>query len=225
MKIILSQSCPLFFNISENEIEKLLSCMLAKEKRYEKGKNVISCGSEASQFGVLLSGALEILQEDFQGNITIIAQISPGQLFGEAFAISEVPFPVTVQSSETSTVLWLNYNKLLSPCEHVCPFHATVIKNMMGILANKNIFLNSRIGHLSRRTLREKVLSYLSEQSRRQNSPSFTVPLNRQKMADYLAVDRSALSLVLSKLKAEGIIDFKKNQFTICAKPFVRIDE
>ena len=89
------------------------------------------------------------------------------------------------------------------------------VKNMVKILANKNIFLNARIGHLSKRTLKEKVLSYLTGQARQHNSRSFTIPFNRQKMADYLAADRSALSAVLGKLKNEGILDFEKNRFTI----------
>ena len=123
--------------------------------------------------------------------------------------------PVAVLSTEPSVILWLDYNKLLSPCQYACPFHAAVIKNMVKILANKNIFLNARIGHLSKRTLKEKVLSYLTGQARQHNSLSFTIPFNRQKMADYLAADRSALSAVLGKLKNEGILDFQKNRFTI----------
>ena len=221
MEINLFQSCSLFKDISENNMDKILFCLNAKKKQYKKQETVVSFGSKSSLFGVLLSGAIEIHQEDFQGNITIVAQISPGQLFGEAFACAAVPLPVTVQASESSTVLWLDYDRLLSPCQHVCDFHTAVIKNMMKILANKNIFLNARIGHLAKRTLREKVLSYLTEQSRRHGCDSFTIPFNRQKMADYLAADRSALSSVLSKLKSEGIIDFQKNKFTIRSKKSV----
>ena len=215
MKINLSQCCPLFSGISENEMDKLLSCLDARERRYQKGELVISAGTKISRFGVLLSGTVEIQQEDFQGNITIVAQITPGQLFAEAFVGAGAALPVAVLSTEPSVILWLDYNKLLSPCQYACPFHAAVIKNMVKILANKNIFLNARIGHLYKRTLKEKVLSYLTGQARQHNSRSFTIPFNRQKMADYLAADRSALSAVLGKLKNEGILDFQKNRFTI----------
>ena len=142
MKINLSQCCPLFSGISENEMDKLLSCLDARERRYQKGELVISAGTKISRFGVLLSGTVEIQQEDFQGNITIVAQITPGQLFAEAFVGAGAALPVAVLSTEPSVILWLDYNKLLSPCQYACPFHAAVIKNMVKILANKNIFLN-----------------------------------------------------------------------------------
>ena len=101
---------------------------------------MISAGTKISRFGVLLSGTVEIQQEDFQGNITIVAQITPGQLFAEAFVGAGAALPVAVLSTEPSVILWLDYNKLLSPCQYACPFHAAVIKNMVKILANKNIF-------------------------------------------------------------------------------------
>lgn len=215
MKIKLFESCPLFWGIKEEALAKLLSCLGAKEKQYDKGETVISAGTETSRFGVLLSGAVDVLQEDFQGNTTIVAQIAPGELFGEAFASAGIPLPVTVQASEISAVLWLDFRKLVSSCQSNCSCHGAAIKNMMEILAYKNIFLNRRIGHLSKRTLREKILSYLDEQSKQKHSRSFTIPFSRQKMADYLAADRSALSSVLSKLRDDGIIDFQKNQFTL----------
>lgn len=206
---------PLFASIGKKERESLLACLGAREKRYAKGAPLLSAGETTVHFGLVLSGTLRIVKEDYNGNTILLALVSPGELFAEAFAAGGFPLTVSVLAEEDAAVLWLDYRRLLTPCQNACPFHAVLAGNLLRILGRKNVFLTGRIEHLSKKSLREKVLSYLSEQAVRQGSRHFTIPLNRQALADYLAADRSALSAVLSRLQKEGVLTFRKNEFTL----------
>lgn len=187
-----------------------------KTIRYGRRETILLPGGRTESFGLVLAGGARIVREDYAGNATLLASIGPGEIFAEAFAIGRMPLTVTVQSVRDGTqVLWLPCKSLFSPCRKACPAHAALLSNLMRLLALKNLFLNGRIAHLSKRTLREKALSYLIEESQRQGGRRFTVPFDRQGMADYLACDRSALSAVLCRLREEGVIAFHKNKFTL----------
>lgn len=207
--------CQLFQGIPDEERSSLLSCLQALKKEYKRGEILVHTGQTISRFGILISGCLHIIKEDHRGNTAILAQISPGELFGEAFVCAASSFTVTVSAEEDSFVLWLEYSKILFPCSKNCKTHRELISNLVRILSQRNIFLTGRVEHLSQRTLREKVLSYLEELSRQQNSRDIMVPLNRQAMADYLGADRSALSAVLSAMARDGMIIYQKNHFTL----------
>ena len=145
-----------------------------------------------------------------------MARIEPGGLFGEAFACTGIEkFPFSVIAAEPSDVLFVKCRHILSPCPSVCAFHATLIKNLTLILATKNIALAQKLKHLTRPTTREKLLSYLSEQAQLTHSKSFDIPFNREQLADYLSVDRSALSAVLSHLKKDKLLHYHKNHFEL----------
>lgn len=139
-----------------------------------------------------------------------------GGLFGEAFSFARVEcLPVSVTAAEKTEVLFINCERIITVCPSACEFHNRLVRNMLKILAEKNMTLTQKIGHMGKRTTREKILSYLSEQAKKAGGESFTIPLNRQEMADYLAVDRSAMSKELGRLKEEGQISFHKNQFQL----------
>ena len=166
--------------------------------------------------GVVLTGSLHIVQEDFWGRRTILTHIGPGELFGEAFAFAELErLPVSAMAAEDAEVLLLDQRKIMSPCPEACGFHSDLVGNMLRILARKNVGLVQKIAHLTRRSTREKLLSYLSIRAREAGSGSFSIPFNRQELADYLAVDRSALSNELSKMRDEGILEFDRNEFEL----------
>ena len=209
---------PLFQNLQETDPEKLLVSLKAQKRLYQTGETILHPGELLDRLGIVLTGLVQVSKEDFQGNRALLAQNGPGQMFGEAFACTRAPLTVLVEASQETAVLWSPYDSL-SPREgDFQQARVQIVQNLMGILAGKNIFLTGRIEHLSKRTLREKVLSYLSEQAASSGRAAFTIPLNRQEMADYLAADRSALSAVLGKLRREGIIQFHKNQFTLFSK-------
>lgn len=206
---------PLFAGIALEDIEAVLKCLQAQIKEYEKNELLLQSGSQMKRFGMILQGSVLIQKPDFEGNTVILTQVTPGELFGEAFACGSIPAGVDILVQEPTQILWLDYQKILSPCECVCSFHRMLMSNLVQILARRNIFLTGRIEHLSKRTLREKVLSYLSEQAMMKGSDTFCIPFNRQEFADYLAADRSALSAVLGKLRQEGVLEFQKNRFTL----------
>ena len=207
--------CPLFFQFNEAMMAAFLEESDAKIQSYNKGAALVLHGDPSQQIGILLSGIAQIRQTDYAGNSVLLHQILPGMLFGEAFTCAGHPFTVSVSAVKDSAVLWIDYQKIQYGFQNQSQTAVHVLSNLLRFLAEKNIFFTERIRHLSKRSLREKVLSYLSGQSALQNSLSFSIPLNRQELADYLAADRSALSAVLSKLQNEGVLTFHKNHFTL----------
>lgn len=215
MKNVLKK-CPLFEGIEENELDFLLSCLSATEKSYKKDEFILSYGDKPLYVGIVLSGNIHIFQEDYWGNRSILASVEEGFLFGEAFSCSQIEsIPVSVIANKETKVLLIDYKKIITTCTSTCTFHARLIQNMIKILANKNILLTQKISHLTKRSIREKLLSYLSEQALKSKSNSFEIPYNRQELSDFLAIDRSAMSNTLGKMRDEGIIKFNKNKFTL----------
>ncbi len=157
----------LFHGMEEKDIVSALECLQAQERNYEKNTALFRHGDHMEKFGLVLDGSVLIRKIDFQGNTVILTRIMPGELFGEAFACGGLLSEVDAVASGRTRILWLDYQRILFPCENVCQFHRTMMGNLIQIFARKNVFLTGRIQHLSRRTLREKVLSYLSEQAKR----------------------------------------------------------
>lgn len=208
--------CPLFGGIAPAELRTLLGCLMATERSYEKGDFIFMADQRVESVGVVLSGSIHVIQEDFWGNRSILANISPGGLFGEAFSCAETEkLPVSVVSAVKSDILLIDYRRIITSCPSACGFHTDMIKNMLRILALKNILLTQKIEHVTQRTTRAKLLSYLSAQAMNGKNAHFEIPFNRQELADYLSVDRSALSSELGKMRDDGILQFEKNQFKL----------
>lgn len=207
---------PLFNGINPEDISAMLTCLNAKTKTYKKNQNVFLAGDKNEAVGFVVSGSIQIIKEDFLGNRSIIAQIGQSQLFAEAFACAGLKrIPVSVVSNTDSTILFIDYNRIVNSCSNTCAFHHRLIENMLQILAQKNVYLNDKIEHLSRRSTKDKVLSYLSSQAQKTGKRRFEIPFNRQELADYLCVDRSALSNELCKLRDTGVLEFNRNEFTL----------
>lgn len=212
--------CPLFSGIAPQEAVSLLHCLSARQRQYAKDTFLFRAEEPARSVGVLLSGSVHIIQEDYWGNRTILAHAGPGELFGEAFSCAQVShLPVSVVAAENAVVLLLNCRKLLTVCPSACTFHTRVLTNLLQILAQKNILLTQKIGYLSKRTTREKVTAFLSAQALQCKSSRVTIPFNRQELADYLCVERSALSRELSAMKKDGLLDYRRNQFILRGQP------
>jgi CRP-like cAMP-binding protein len=207
---------PLFSSISPEDISAMLTCLSAKNRNYKKNETVFMVGDKNEAVGFVISGNIQIIKEDFLGNRTIIAQIGEGQLFAEAFACAGIKkMPVNAIATTNSEVLFIDYNRIIHSCSNSCTFHHRLIENMLQILAQKNVYLNDKIEHLSRRATKDKVLSYLSSQVQKNGKTTFEIPFNRQELADYLCVDRSALSNELCKLRDRGFLTFNRNKFTL----------
>lgn len=212
------RKAPLFHSIVEEELYGLLGCLRAKPRAYTKGALLLRAGEPVTCFGMVLTGRAQVTREDLYGTRTLLTQLGAGDLFAEAFAFGNAPLlPVSVEAASDCEALLLDHTRMLSPCETGCTFHTQLIRNMMGILAQKNLTLNSKIQHLSRRTTREKLLSFLNEQAARHNSAQFIIPFDRQELADYLCVERSAMSAELSRLQKEGVLSYHKSAFKLHA--------
>lgn len=206
---------PLFHGIDENELSEMLHCLNAKTAGYQKGEIILLEGQPVSSVGVVLSGQVQIVKEDFSGNRNIMAELGPGSLFAESYACARsASLPVTVVGVAEGEVLWLDYARIVTTCPSACRFHTRLVENMLAILASKNILLSQKIEHVSKRTTREKLLVYLSDQAAH-GSGEFDIPFNRQELADYLCVDRSAMSNELAKMQREGILRFRRNHFRL----------
>ena len=205
---------PLWGGIGYSDFESMFRCMDAKTRKYDKGEIVLFSGDVVDQIGLILSGSVKIIKEDMTGNSTILTELGVADLFGEVFACAGIDHsPVSVQASEKSEILHFDYRKVISSCPSACVFHSRLIENMMKLLAQKNLLLNQKIEILSRRTTREKLLLFFDAQ--RGAAKRFTIPYNREEMARYLCVDRSAMSNELCKMRDEGLIRFQKNVFEV----------
>lgn len=210
------QASPLFLGIASDDLHALLLCLSAAAASYDKNSFILRCGERVTSVGLILTGSAHIIKEDFWGNRNLLSHIEPGQLFAETYACAaDLPLGVSVLAAEPTAVLFLDVRRILTTCTSACAFHSRLIHNLLSVLAEKNLLLQDKLTHLTQRTTREKLLSYLSAESVRHGSARFELPFNRQQLADYLSVDRSAMSNELGKMREEGLLTFFKNSFEL----------
>lgn len=208
----------LFAGLGEDEIVAMLDCLKAELRRYKKGEYVFRQGEHIHHITVLAEGSLYIQRDDYWGNRSIISIIGEGELFGEAYAAPNSGALLNdAVAAEDSAVIFFDVKRLLTVCALACRFHSTVIQNLFLAVSEKNIRLVQKLGHMSKRSTREKLISYLSEEAKRHNSGAFTIPFNRQQLADFLSVDRSAMSNELCKMRDDGLLSFDRSRFVLRA--------
>ena len=210
------KACPLFAGIDENDFEPMLSCLGGRARTYKKGENIFTEGEKAEYVGIVLSGSAQIVRLDYYGNRSILSTVVASEMFGESFGFAGVQsLPINVVATEDTAVLLIVCSKMISPCERVCSFHNKMIYNLLRIMATKNLIFNQRIEVTSKRTTRDKLMTYLLLQAKQKKTSTFVIPYDRQELADFLEVDRSGLSAEISKLRNEGVIECRKNKFKI----------
>ena len=207
----------LFKGIAPEEFALMRSCMAAETVSYGKGEIVLMAGDRPAFAGVVLSGTLQIVKENYEGIRTLVAHLRPGDYFAEAIYFARVTeSPVTVVSDSDAVVMQLNFSHILQTGPDSRELYQKLIENMMEIIAQKNLFLQSRMEIMRIKSVREKVLRYLDSFPLSQDGGNIIeIPLNREEMADYLCVDRSALSHELMKMRRDGIIEYRKNVFKL----------
>lgn len=204
----------LFAGVGDEDILSMLSCLGAKLRTYKKGEYILRQGERLSDILVLAEGSLLIQRDDYWGNRSILGHIGVGEIFGEAYAAPESGTLLNdVIATEDSSVFFFDVKRVITTCSNACRFHSLVVQNLFFAVSEKNRGLVQKLDSISRRTTREKLISYLSEEAKKQNSAYITIPFNRQQLADYLAVDRSAMSNELSKMRDDGLLEFEKNRF------------
>ena len=211
------QASKLFSNCAPTEIQAVLGCLTPKLGHYAQEETICPSGTCITGVGLVLAGEVRLEREDLWGNRSLLEIQLPGDIFGAACAcLEQEPLRYRVAAgARRTTILFLEVQKLIQTCGNACQFHQRLIRNYLQLLAHSALQLNRKLEHTSRRTTREKLLSYLAEQSRLSGSLYFSIPMNRQELADYLAVDRSAMSAELSKLRREGLLDYDRNHFRL----------
>ena len=215
-ELIAKIKSPLFQGIKPEEMEPMLSCIGYHIGVYKKGQIIAFEEENIKHIGIVISGAVDMIKEDLWGNKTMLVRMRKDELFGETFACgSDNLSVVTFLVSEDTQVLFMSFDRVMHSCTMACRFHHRLIENMVSIIADKNRDLMRKVEVVSKRTIREKLLAYLSIQAQVQGARYFEIPLGRVELAEYLCVDRSALTRELVKMKDEGLIDYDRNCFRI----------
>lgn len=204
----------LFAGVDETEIETMLGCLNASLKKYDEGEFVYRQGDHVDRISVLAEGRLHVQSDDYWGNRSIITAVSPGEMFGQAYLAGKAIMNDVI-AVEPSTVITFDANRVLTTCSSACRFHTLVVRNLFHALSENNLRLVTKLGHVSKRTTREKLMDYLSVMAKQAGSPTFTIPFDRQQLADFLSVERSAMSAELGKMQKEGLLKTNRSRFTL----------
>jgi len=206
----------LFRGMSEMDITQILGCMGSRKHLYNKGQYIFMEGETRPKVGIIISGKVQIVKETKKGDSMLINQLKVGEIFGLSHVCAQVEkLPVSIIAVDSSEILFIELNQLVQTCHNACQFHVDMIKNALWILARKNLFLDAKMHFISHKTIRERLITYLEEQEITVHSSEFKIPFNREQLAEFLCVDRSALSRELGNMKDEGLIDYKKNWFKL----------
>ena len=206
----------IFGGISEQDCQALMFCFNAKFKQFKKGESIFRQGDAIEDVALILKGSAMVENVDVLGNISIVMRLNPGDVYGaESAYVGDNVYKDSVVASERTFVLFMNKHRLITPCQNKCKRHEMVVRSLMQMVAERNVELMNKLTHLSKKTIRDKLLSYFYYESYKQQSKYFTIPFNKTELASYLSVDRSAMSSELSKMRNEGIIDFDKNEYHI----------
>ena len=210
------ERCPLFEGVGAEDISAIMGCIGGRVVSVSKGQAVFREGDPATHVGMVMTGAVRMVREDYYGNRSIVAHIGPAELFGETYACAGVEaLPVSVVADMDGQVLLMDHRRLTTSCCNACSFHNRIIFNLLKLVAVKNLVFDQKIQVTSKRTTREKLMTYLLDQAKLHGSDSFTIPFDRQELADYLEVDRSGLSAEIGKLRREGVLESDKNRFRL----------
>lgn len=204
----------LFEKIEDREVLELLKCIGIKTKVFRKFGFIVKSGAKIDYLAVMLSGNAVITKIDSYGRKTIIEKLKMNDIFGHNIVCcGEDKSPFDVVAENECEVLFLPFEKVVTPCEKLCPYHLQLIKNVMKMISKRNSLLNDKIDIIGQKTTRDKILALLEPY--RVEKGVFSIPYSREEMAKFLCVDRSAMSRELCKMRDEGILRFNRNHFEI----------
>ena len=209
-------ACVLFRGFEKAELPELLEKLRAKEINRKKGEFFFHEGEPAERVGILLSGEAQVVRDDYDGSRSVLSDLKEGDIFGEVFACADVKnLPVSVEAIADSDALFLDCRGIVTNSERISPELSRLMSNLLFLTARKNLLLNRKIELLSKRTTREKLLAFLLMKAKESGSSRFRIPYDRQMLADYLGVERSAMCSELSRMRREGLIEYQKNDFSL----------
>lgn len=208
--------CPVFSGISEDNLLAMLTCMDAQICRYSKNQPVLRAGDPARYMGIVLSGRVQSIRDAVCGSRSIIADFGPLQVFGTSFACSSIDvLPVSVIALADSEIMLIDCRRIMTTCSNTCAFHAKMISNLLMNVCERNVFFHQKLEIVTKRTTREKLLTFFDDFVQQSGSLRFSIPYNRQQLADYLGVSRCAMVTEMTRMKEDGLIDFSGNEFEI----------
>ena len=214
-RTLILRNTGLFEGIEDDEMDTMLKCLGAFTRRYAKDEFLFRRGDRTDCLGVILSGNVREIREDWWGNRTVLADVGKGQAICTDYACTSDVLDISIVSTMPTEVMYLDVGRAANVCNSSCEFHNRLVKNLMRSLARMSLGMNRRLDQLSKRSTREKVCAFLSDQARAAGSSDFIIGMNRQEMADYLGVDRSAMSTELGKMQRDGILEFQRNHFVL----------
>lgn len=215
MNYLSLENTNLFRDISSHNIQNVLKCLQFRIKSFQKKEVIFSIGDQTKEFGLVISGLVLIETNDLWGNRSILRAIEKDHVFAESYAFTNEKLKVNVIATEKTIILFLNAQSVITMCSRSCNFHTQLIQNLLSISSANNILLSERILNTSSKTIRGRLITYFSQEAQKNASNEFEISLNRQELADYLNVNRSALSNELSKMQDEKILTFRKNRFQL----------
>ena len=195
----------IFYGIENIDVKKMLNCFQAKKISYKKDTTILSNLANTNIIGIVVEGTANLIKNDYNGNRTIIEKLKKGSIFGEVF--SSYSDELSVIATSNCEIITFDYDRVINRCKKSCPYHNTLINNMLQLLAKKIVIMNNRIDVLTKKTIREKLLEYFSILEKENLSKRFDLDLNYTELADYFGVDRSALMREIKNLKEEGFIE------------------
>ena len=208
--------CALFAGVGAEDAAAMLRCLSPRRRAFRAGEVILRAGEFAQEMGLVLECGVRIERVDAWGGRSILERFGPGELFAEAYACAGSEPLATDAVAETDCgVLFLDAARVLRLCPAACAFHARLVRNLLADMANKNLRLSRKMRIITPRTIRERLLTYLSGEAVRRGARSFEIPFDRQQLADYLSVERSALSAEISKMRRDGLIACEKSRFTL----------
>ena len=214
--LFILRNSPFFQGMTEEEILSVLHCVSASVQHKKKDEYILRVGDSTESMGLVLRGSVLVLQEDLWGHRNIMHRIGPGEYFAEPFAATAGSvLNVSVVADEDTEIMLLNMERFLRTCPNACAHHSRMVRNLVSVMAKRVLDLNEKLTHMAKRSTREKLLSYLSAESMRQGKLAFTIPYDRQQLADYLSVERAAMSVELGKLQKEGLLKTNRNYFEL----------
>lgn len=207
-------NCELFKGLSEVEFQKIGKCFNVKNISYKKEQNILSNTKNVGTVGIVVSGEAQLVHYDYNGNRTILAEYTEGDVFGDIFS-NIGNGEISVQAKRDSQIMFLDYEHIINRCKKNCTYHNTIIQNMLSILSKRIYEQNERIEVLTKRTIRDKLLKYFNSKTKVTASKVIYLPFTYTDLADYLGIDRSAMMRELKNLKDEGFITTKGKMIRI----------
>ncbi len=205
---------PLFAGLSDGELEAALDFLTAHEMKYKRGEHINNVGDRLGFFGLVLEGAVQVYTVDIDGNQMIMANVAPGDTFGESLNFLGREADIYICASEDTKILMMSSEKIAAE-NNTTPLGLSLARRFISILANRTLSQNARIQIMSKLTIRARLTAFFTECVQKSRSYEFDLPFDREDMAVYLGCDRAALSRELSKMKREGLIDFQKSHFIL----------